>query len=144
MLTLHRREKGRSVAVWVNGHDGSHSKLDKFHKNAPIAPKLPSADLPIIQLSVCYSSPVSTPPHLGKGFLSAKDRDPRDPSFQISKMRALSCSESSAMASRLMSAKKSVSLARTLVCGYAKLSLFSSCPANISSKNAFEKVSDFL
>ena len=49
------REKGRPVAVWVNGHDGSHSKLDKFQKNVPIAPKLPSADLPMIQLSVCYS-----------------------------------------------------------------------------------------
>ena len=48
------REKERSVAFWVNGHDGSRSKLDKFHKNAPIAPKLPSADLPMIQLSVCY------------------------------------------------------------------------------------------
>ena len=89
------------------------------------------------------TSPVSTPPHLGKGFVSAKARDPRDPSFSISKMRALSCSESSAMVSRLMSAKKSVRL-EALVCGHAKLSLFSSCPANISSKNVFEKVSDFL
>ena len=49
------REKGRLVACWVNGHDGSRSKLDKFHKNAPIAPKSPLADLPMIQLSVCYS-----------------------------------------------------------------------------------------
>ena len=49
------REKGRLVAFWVNGHNGSRSKLDKFHKNAPIAPKLPSMDLPMIQLSVCYS-----------------------------------------------------------------------------------------
>ena len=49
------REKGRRATFWVNGHDGSHSKLDKFHKNAPIAPKLPSVDLPMIQLSVCYS-----------------------------------------------------------------------------------------
>ena len=49
------REKGRLVVFSVNGRDGSHSKLDKFHKNAPIAPKLPSKDLPTIQLSVCYS-----------------------------------------------------------------------------------------
>ena len=49
------REKGRPVAFWVNGHDGSRSKLNKFHKNAPIVPKLPSADLPMIQLSACYS-----------------------------------------------------------------------------------------
>ena len=49
------REKGRPVAFWVNGFDGSRPKLDKFHKNAPIAPKLPSADLPMIQLSACYS-----------------------------------------------------------------------------------------
>ena len=49
------REKGRLVALCVNGHDGSRSKLDKFHKNAPVAPKLPPADLPMIQLSVCYS-----------------------------------------------------------------------------------------
>ena len=48
------REKGGPAAVWVNGHDGSLSKLDKFHKNAPIAPKFPSADLPMIQLSACY------------------------------------------------------------------------------------------
>ena len=49
------REKGRPLAFWVNGHDGSRSKRDKFHKNAPIAPKLPSADLPMIQLSACNS-----------------------------------------------------------------------------------------
>ena len=50
-----RREKGRPAAFWVNGQDGSRSKLDEFHKNAPIPPKLPSADLPMIQLSPCYS-----------------------------------------------------------------------------------------
>ena len=49
------REMGRLVACWVNGHNGSPSKLDKFPQNAPIAPKLPSADLLMIQLSVCYS-----------------------------------------------------------------------------------------
>ena len=49
------REKGRLAAVWVNGHDGSRSKLDKFHKNAPVTPKLPSAGLLMIQLSACYS-----------------------------------------------------------------------------------------
>ena len=49
------REKGRLVAFWVNGHDGSRSILDKFHKNAPNTPKLPSADLPLIQLFACYS-----------------------------------------------------------------------------------------
>ena len=49
------REKGRPVAFWVNGRDGSRSRLDKFHKNAPIAPKLSTTDLPMIQLSVCYS-----------------------------------------------------------------------------------------
>ena len=35
--------------------EGSRSKLDNFHKNAPIVPKLPSTHLPMIQLSVCYS-----------------------------------------------------------------------------------------
>ena len=49
------RGKGRSATLWVNGRDGSLSKLDKFHKNAPISPKLPSTDLPMMQLSVCYS-----------------------------------------------------------------------------------------
>ena len=48
------REKGRSVAFRVNGHNGSRSKLDKFDKNVPIAPKLPSANLAMIKLSVCY------------------------------------------------------------------------------------------
>ena len=49
------RKKGRPVTFWVNGHDGSRWKLNKIHKNAPITPNLPSADLPMIQLSVCYS-----------------------------------------------------------------------------------------
>ena len=48
------REQGRLVAFWVNGCVGSHSKLDKFNANIPIAPKLSSTDLPMIQLSVCY------------------------------------------------------------------------------------------
>ena len=68
------REKGRLVAFWVNGHDGSRSKLDKFHKNAPIAPKLPSVDLPMIQLSVCYSESSKVYYNLVENYIVSSDK----------------------------------------------------------------------
>ena len=49
LSTKRKREVGRSLG------QRSCSKLEKFYKNAPISPKLPSTDLPMIQFSVCYS-----------------------------------------------------------------------------------------